>query len=823
MRVPPPSSLKLDREELLRDVRDRIAERLPNYGPDNEPDPTDPGWILLEQSAWLVEVLSGQLDRYPYAVLQQLMHVIGGELLPAKPACGVVVASVGRGGTVAADPKGPGEFRFMTPPNENQDTIEFVSAEPAVYLSKGRFASVVSWDGSELSLAADERADSEGSLPGTVAWYREQGKSGLFQYEVVEYTVATNRPEDTVKEFEQAIKMFDARNIGWLTLAVEPQGKDRVLMTARIDLGRPFARTVPGGITTGGDVYADWGVLDDSTWTPTVTVRKHALLPRGIRGMRPMPGMEEGQIAIPDVPMNFPTDQLLVRNAAPMPTDVVDAIWATLGNLNTRLASLKPRVRRKFPIDGEATVEPTWVGAALQSGVWRTMTGPEASTIAHLDEIDVAGKESIRVAIVVDPSSGRSAPGTTFFEVTPEGVVPASPLKATQVWRLPGVLPIGQGTPVEVVAWDVETAGSKGLIAVQRGPTHAFLHNAILVANMPAVRDGRSVLVQRNVPEPVSLLNEDVVTQQTIEHLLKDPVPRRAAAALRKLPLARFSIEEADEDDIVDWAGVRIDGSSGQMTINAPDAVGKQRDLRPGLRIDLDWYRRTDGVWGNVPAGTINLSEQAPNSLPSIETVTNPLGTVFGADREDPKAAVDRLFAPAGGLPVLPSDFEARFRQALGQRADGWVIRVWSYAERALYSTALWPFDKGASKGDPNSAELLEALEHADPSTLLVIVGPADGQLADLDFQAARAVIEKNVEDLKERMAAVRGVVVGRFWPLTLEVDEATEDTTLPCFDTTGLEGELVDARGRRAKPPVDTLLLNAAVTKVVEKEDEWA
>ena len=31
------------------------------------------------------------------------------------------------------------------------------------------------------------------------------------------------------------------------------------------------------------------------------------------------------------------------------------------------------------------------------------------------------------------------------------------------------------------------------------------------------------------------------------------------------------------------------------------------------------------------------------------------------------------------------------------------------------------------------------------------------------------------------------------------------------------------DGRGRRQKPPVDTLLLNAAVTKVVEKEDEWA
>ncbi len=822
MRVPPPASLKLDREELMRDVRERLAARMPQYG-ESEPDPTDPAWLLLEQSAWLVEILSGQLDRYPYSVLQQLMHVIGGELLPAKPALGVLVASVTRPGAIAVDPKGPGEFRFMTPPNENQDTIEFVCAEPSVYMSSGSFASVVRWTSAEVELAADARADDAGSLPGLVAWYRPQEKSTLFQQEVVEYTVATNRPEDTVKEFEQAIKMFDARNVGWLTLAVEPQGKDRVIVTARIDLARPFARTVPGGITVGGDVYADWGLLDDSTWTPSVHVRRHRLLPRGIRGTRPMPGMEDGQIAIPDVPLNFPTDQLLVRAAAPMPSDVVDAIWATLGNLNTRLASLRPKVLRQFPVEGDGAGEPNWIGAALQSGVWRTMTGSEPSVIAHVDALALGGQQNLRIAVVLDPSNAATgASNTTFYELTEEGVLPASPLKAKPVWRLPGVLPIEGGTPVEVVAFDVETPGSKGVVVVQRGEVHAFLLNATLVVNAPAVFDGRGVLVQRNVPEPVSLLFEDIVTQASIDHLLKDPVPRRAGAALRKLPLARFSVDE-DGAPLRDWDGVRIDGSSGEMTLNAPDRNGRRRDLRPGSNVRLDWYRRTDGAWANVGAGQINLSEQPPNSVPSIEQVTNPLGTVFGADRETPKAAVDRLFAPAGGLPVLPSDFEARFRQALGQRADGWVIRVWSYAERALYSTALWPFDKGASAADSASAELRKQLGAADPSTLLVILGPHDGQLTDLDFQAARAVIEKNVEDLKERMAAVRGVIVGRFWPLTLEVDQMKEGIILPSFDTAGLEGEIVDARGRRAKPPVDTLLLNAAVTRVVEKEDEWA
>jgi len=816
--------LKLDREELMRDVRERLAERMPQYA-DAEPDPTDPAWLLLEQAAWLVEILSGQLDRYPYAVLQQLMHVIGGEILPAKPALGVLVATVGRAGSIAVEGTGPGDFRYMTPPNENQDTIEFVNAESEVYLSTGKFASIVQWQVGELALAMDERAGEDGSLSGVVAWFREQGKSILFQNEMIEFTVATNRPDDTVKEFEQAIKLFDHRNVGWLSLEVEPKGKDRVILTARVDLARPFARTVPGGITTGGDVYADWGMLDQSTWTPTVHVRKHRLLPRGIRGMRPMPGMEDGQIAIPDVPMNFPVEQLLVRAAAPMPGDVVEAIWNTLGNLNTRIASLRPRTRRKFPLpeNEEHPGEPSWIGAALQSSAWRAMTGPEESTIAHIEDLGLAGTQKVRVAVVLDPTSGRATNSTTFYEITGEDVLPASPLPSKPVWRLPGVLPVGGGAPVEVVAFDVEVPASKGLVVVQRGRVHAFLLNAMLVANTPSVDDGRGVLVQRNVPEPVSLLFEDVVTQATFEQLLKDPVPRRAGNALRKMALARFSLEEGEGGDVQDWQGVDIDGSSGTITLNAPDRDGKQRNFRPGTRLRIDWYRRTDGAWGNVDAGRINLSEQPPNTTPSIAEVVNPLGTVFGADRENPKAAVDRLFAPAGGLPVLPSDFEARFRQALGQRADGWVIRVWSYGERALYSTALWPFDRGAFPADDASADLHAQLAEAGPGTLLVILGPHTGQVSDLDFQAARAVVEKNVEDLKQRMAAVRGVVVGRFWPLTLEVEEEAGETPLPCFDTTGLDGQLIDSRGRRHEPPADTLLLNAAITRIVEKEDEWA
>src|SRR5690606_18128270 len=105
-------------------------------------------------------------------------------------------------------------------------------------------------------------------------------------------------------------------------------------------------------------------------------------------------------------------------------------------------ASLRPKVDRLFPTEGAVEGEPTWIGAALQTGVWRTITGSEPSVIAHIDALALGGQQSVRVAVVVDPSSaGAGSTSTSFYEITAEGVLPASPLKAKPVWRLPGVLP----------------------------------------------------------------------------------------------------------------------------------------------------------------------------------------------------------------------------------------------------------------------------------------------------------------------------------------------------------------------------------------------
>jgi hypothetical protein len=92
MRIPSPPSLRLDRTELLALVRQRLAE---SGLPVQPGDLTDPAWLLLEEAAWMVETLSGQLDRYPAALMQQALAVMGASLEPARPAVGPNLFCVG--------------------------------------------------------------------------------------------------------------------------------------------------------------------------------------------------------------------------------------------------------------------------------------------------------------------------------------------------------------------------------------------------------------------------------------------------------------------------------------------------------------------------------------------------------------------------------------------------------------------------------------------------------------------------------------------------------------------------------------------------------
>lgn len=819
MRVPPPGLLKLDREALLRDVRERLAERIPHYR-DTEYDPTDPGWLLLEQAAWIAEILSEQLDRYPFSVVQQFVHMMGGQLRPAQPAIGMVVCQVTREGELKLDPKRPSPWRFFTRETETLEGVEFVPVESGAHLRKGMFKSVSSIRHDELYLVGPkERAD---GAEGLQVWCAPPRRSEVFRTERIVYTAVTNNVETLMEAMKNAIGQLEERRIGWLRLEFDQVGREKVVLTATIDPARAFERVAPAGIWMGGDIEGDWGTLDGSTWTPSVTIAEHPMLPPNLHGQYPLPGHEEGQIILTDIPENFKVEELLVRKASPTPEAVIESVWRTLANLDARLAPIKPAIRTRFDEQDEASVEPDWVAAALASGAWTELGRNQPTTVFHIGLTGKPAKGKARVVTVYETPYPDSIPVPRFFGMDAKGAMDRAELKAKEAWRTPAAPRLGEDVMPTLVAYDVEVSEEvvSVLVGASQGPVGACL-NGVLVANLPAVNDGRYTTVDRNVPVESSMLFEDLVTPAVMEQLLEEPIPRSTAKVLNNVPLAYFGVD--GQEPILDWRGVRVDPSEGTMTVNAPDRTGEYRVFRPGAQIRFDWYRRTVGAQGNQPPNTIRLIDQPSTLAPTVVGVTNPLGTFFGSERESPEAAIDRMFGPAGGTPVLATDFEREIRNALGSRGRRWLVRCWTYSERALVSTATWPFSKAGEEPESETVRFERAVDGAGPDTLLVVVGPPDGMISDDDLDWARKTAQRLVQRVAQRLPNIRRAEVTRFWPLRMEVEQEEHlKVTVPCFDLTQFEGKLTDPTGRTSTGrPRASLLLNAAVVDVAMLEQE--
>lgn len=820
MRVPPPGLLKVDRAVLLQDVRQRLAERIPHYANLDE-DPTDPGWLLLEQAAWLVELLSEQLDDYPYAAVQQFVHMMGGHLLPAHPSVGVLLAEAVNEGVLRLDERRPSPWRFFTTQTEDMDSVEFVPVENDVSLRKIAYRSMCELAVDELYLVGPEAAET--GVGGLSMWRGERRRSKVFTREEIWYDAVSNNPDGLVEALQNAMKQLAERRIGWLSLRYEQLAREKIRLIAEIKPEGAFARVAPAGIWMGGDLEGDWGTLDGSTWTPVVTIRTHPMLPPHLHDQFPLPGYEEGQILLTDVPENFPVAELLERKASPMPESVIEAIWTTLANNDSRLAAIKPAIRTVIrTAEGELDLEPSWVAGALASGVWSTLTQNQPKTIFHI-ELEVPDKKAsvARVALVHEAPTGARLPKPQLFAIKDDGSVERTPVGFKERWRMPGP-PLERSNMMPmIVSYDV-TVDPKvvGFLLVCSQQPRGALANTLLVANTPAISDGRTTVIQRNVPTEYSLLYEDVVDRRVVDQLLQEPIPESAAAVLRSLSLSYFTVVE--QDAVKDYEGIKLDASEGTLTLNAPDPRGVFRTFRPGTRIRFEWYRRTDGAAGNRGANTVTLVEQPPTVVPRINAATNPLGTFFGADRETPEEAIDRMFGPAEGTPVMASDWERQVRQALGGRARGWFVRCWTYAERALVSTAFWPFPSTTSEPDAEVVRVEAALAEAGPDTLLVVVGPTDDAISDDDLDWARRATQRMVQRFSRRLPTVKNAIVTRFWPLSMEVPEDHEEVYVPCFEVAAMDGDVHDVRGRPAGDlPKAVLVLNAALTSVKLREQE--
>lgn len=818
MRVPQPGLLKLEQEALLRDVRDRLAERMPSYQ-ENIDDPTDPGWLLLEQAAWMVELLSEQLDQYPFAVVQHFIHMMGGHLLPAQPAIGSVMVEPARDATLKVERHRPRRWRFFTQQTETSDVVEFVPVENDVPLRRSRVLSSCEVSSGEL-FTAGKPEGTEG-IAGQMAWRGRLARAGVFAHERVRFILVTNNVEKLKETLEKVVERFAKKKVGWLKLSIEEGDTDnRLVLVAEPHVAGAFAESAPAGLSAGGDLVGDWGTLDNSTWTPQVELSHHPILPAHLRGSRPMPGPRNGTILIPDLPENFDVTDLLVRQASPLPETVVDAIWATVGNMDTSLTKMKPAVKRHFGHDVDTGIpQPTWVAGALECGAWSTLRRASVTSAIHIDVGPAREPDRLRVGLLLDQQDITELPRIRVYGIIDGGQMVRTPLKHKVAWRLPAPPRRPGGRMELLVAVDVTLTPetSSVLLAVEDRPLCVML-NSMMVMQAPVVADGRSVAVERNVPEGVSLLTEDLVTTAVIDRLLLGTLPRDAGKHLKNFPVASAAVEGREAID--DWEGVQIDASSGQIMLNAPDATGDRRTLRPGTLVTFDWYRRTDGTAGNVGPNTISLVEQEVDATPQIYDVLNPVGTFFGMDRETEASATARLFAPAGGTPVLPSDFERLVRQALGRRANGWVVRCWTYAERSLVSSGLWPEVEPGAEPEAETQRLERDLANAGPSTLLVVLGPKEGVLGDDDLDWARSTVKQEIRRQAKRLPTVSDALVTRFWPLTM-VCEETVDLHLPCWDPNSMTGEVTDGKGRGGQPPRAVILLNAAVTDVFAGEDE--
>ncbi len=803
MHIHPPGSFKLTAEALLTDVRARLDARAAGR-PESSRDPTDPGWLLLEQAAWMVEQLSGQLDEYPVAILQQLLHLLGARLRPALPAVTVVALGVRRSGLLSWDPLRPASVRFFKPQSEESRMIEFAPAEREVPLRRMAIASLAAIrDGELWSAASPPPEDALVVEPDALV------PSRAFRREQVRFRFVAASPPELKVLLDAAIVSLAERRIGWLRLSVTDVTARGLTLLAIIDPAAAFAAAAPTGLTAAGDMGGDWGVLDDSVWTPRIRVANEPNVPMRLRGREPLPGGAEARIVFPNMAANLPLDGLLVSRAAPMPSSVCVAIWSTLSHLDTRLSQWRPTVQRVY--EALTPNEPAWLAGAIDGELWHRLV-PGPTTLVHVRLQDrVAGRA--RVAIVLDEDSVDNPPDLRFFAEEAGGVIPEGVLFHRIVSRLPCPAPDSARGMETVYVIEVEVgAATEGFLLAVPGGVRTAMVNPVLVVQAPPVRDGRIIEIARNIPESASLLHEDIVGPEVLESLLAEPLPDETRALLAGLPLAVFL--PARQEPLLDFEGLATDSAAGQIVFNGVDRRGRQRSLRRGDSVELRWYRRTDGDIGNVPAGAIRLLEQDGTEGPLIVAVTNPRASFFGTARESDDAAVDRLFGPSDPTPVLPADFERLFRHALGTRGKGWTVRCWTYAERALVTTALWPPPRLGSEPDEERARLETEIAEAGPDRLLVLVGPAEGEMTRADLGWARQAIRGLCAGIGRRVPTVRDAVVGRLWPLVLEVEGPKPSINLPCFAVEGLPGSLVDDRGFRAAPPRG-LLLNGMVTAV--------
>ncbi|MDP2313221.1 MAG: hypothetical protein Q8P41_09975 [Pseudomonadota bacterium] len=838
MRVAPPSELRLDRETLLRAVRERLSQldplRAARIG-----DPTDPAWLLVEEAAWMVETLSARLDAYPAALMQQVVSMLGVDIYPALPAIALLVTRPRTAGKLCWSQTDP--TRFLAPQTESRPPVYFVPAEREVSLVPAR---VHSWhslrDGllEEGVLAPLPTAD-RSCVRRPATWQRV----GYFERPILRFRVPAGAEAAVVGA---AKVLVEERGIGWLDFQFS-EGSGSPVLSVTIDPNHaaPQATPYPGGSRL------PWGRLPSTEWRPEVRFSNDPALPSAIRGTFPTFDADATSLVVPDVPPGrVPPQPLVLERPAPPTNDLVSDIWRSLNLVDALVPSQVPDDWELVLQSDVAATAPDWLNGFLQGGVWRQLARMDQSFVEV--RLDQPLLEAAALRVVLSWAEEHARPGrdggsvaeeVAFYAVL-EGQAPSElPRHVTQPWRVPFSSGEGAIALETAWAWDVKLpAKATGLLVLLPGAhgASAVMLNAVLALNMPRVEDGREILVRSQRPEPVDLLSEDLVTRETFEvlttfRLLDMTVPDltpRVGDPYAGPPLAQYTVVRAGVPNrtVLDWGGVAVDATAGEVVLKPLRLSGPADLLQIGDRVVLDWYRRTDGAAGRLPAQTIAQVEQSVHAVPAILGVHNPYPTRAGRSREAPEATVDRVFRPQD-TPVLPSEMERHLASHLGRLGAGWEVRVWTHAERHLFDVRLWtdlprrkhsdtPSRAGVGGPFPAIAGAAALLDRPD-ATLVISLGPRSGGLLTADFEEVQREAESWFEWLQRRYANLSEVRIVPARGVTLWVPKGVQGGGLGFGLWDAPDGAfVVDAYGEARDIVPDVSLLDAFVVSVRVADD---
>lgn len=866
MRVPPPGSLKLNRVELLQDVARQLEAHHPELR-DVLGDPTDPGWLLIEQVAWMVEQLSEQLDQHPRHAIQHLLNLMGYALQPALPALGVVTLETPLTGHLQTFSTDHHPLRFMATASERHSLLEFVPLElEGIPVVPARVEGIVGI--LERGELVDRLPPREPIFPDThVAWTGAAAPLEAFQLEDIHFSF----PLALRDRLAAIIQRYNADIKGWMTLAFDGrETPHEVGVRWRVGMASLEGEFLESEETGVQSITFPWRELsfhqlqDDAQsfqeFRPAIRLRPE-LLASGARLVIASNGTLRVELERGGQWLREQRLSDLLSFIRPIPAGVAERFYQTLLVTATdwdertappRSGERTPIFRRLLP---EATRRVPWLAAALQDPRWDSLFDGTPANVVYIRFNDrLPPGQRVRFGVLLSWHNGLGAvppPQVYSLFFTPSGrpmLFEGGTVQdeaVTEQWRFtwpardmasasggtprPGRPAPRTLEPLELFVYEVTlpaTAYADGMLVVVPGAPpglqapnpgaalelKAVWLNPVLIANTPQVHDGRMVTLASSQHETVSLLAKDLISRPLLEAFAHHLVPVSTLERLRTLPLAQAHLRR-QEKTVLDWKGLTVDCPEGLLVLNGVDADSRELGMRRGDHVDLSWYRRTDGARGNVPEGSISVVEQSSLAPLPVRRVFNPLPTVFGRNREEVDQGIARMFSPPSAtLPATAADFESWAALELSDLPQPWVIRCWGYAERTLLASDWWLGSDADAKGVEEAAA---TLDRAGSRGLLMVVGSVTTPGTGPEFHRARLRLTRAWERLAGRLPTLDTLVVAPFVPLIHEtrsgkVLRATPES--PRFELKDLDGWLFAGRRVRPVPAHLWFYLNAGI-----------